>query len=216
MEGIDKNADGDTTDAGEQITVIDTTADTSWVPVGDNSTDNDTTRFTGIFEGNNHTIANFWVNVSSSSRVYAGLFGVTGGTVVIRNVGVVSGAIHAFSSTHSISGGLVGHSLSSLAITNCTFSVFGGVSSSSPSTIDAGGLVGHSLSPLTITNCTFSGSGGVFANANSGGLVGFSEDTSIITSRGLFLDRLGSLLLVLILVVSRCFYCFFDDHPFLF
>ena len=80
MEGIDKNADGDTTDIGEQITVIDTTADTSWMPIGDNSTNNDTTRFTGIFEGNNHTIANLWVNISSSTNdIYAGLFGVTGG-----------------------------------------------------------------------------------------------------------------------------------------
>ena len=52
MEGIDKNADGDTVDPGEKVTVIlaviDTTADTSWVPVGDSSSN----AFTGTFEGN--------------------------------------------------------------------------------------------------------------------------------------------------------------------
>ncbi len=94
MVGIDTNADGDTTDAGERIIVIDigTGKDTSWVPIGDNSTNDDISRFTGNFEGNNHTIANLWVNFSSLGDTNAGLFGATGGTVVIRNVGVISGS----------------------------------------------------------------------------------------------------------------------------
>ena len=50
-------------------TVIDTSKDTSWVPIGDNSTDDAASRFTGIFEGNNHTIANLWVNFLVVSRV---------------------------------------------------------------------------------------------------------------------------------------------------
>ena len=131
--GFDKNADGDTRDAGERITVIDIGMgkDKSWLPVGDNSTNSNASQFTGNFEGNNRTIANLWVNVSSSGNTHAGLFGVTGGTVVIRNVGVISGSIHSSSSassSSSLSGGLVAHqSAGALTITNSYFSGSGGV-----------------------------------------------------------------------------------------
>ncbi len=180
MEGIDKNADGDTTDAGEQITVIDigTGKDKSWVPIGTVGTGKS---FTGTFEGNNHTIANLWMN---SSNVYTGLFGVTGGTVAIRNVGVISGLIHV-SSSNSGSGGLVGYSGSgsTLTITNSYFSGAGGVSSPYSASY-SGGLVGYSGSgsTLTITNSYFSGAGGVFSASGSGGLVGYSGSTLTITN----------------------------------
>ncbi len=167
--------------------VIDTGTgkDTSWMPIGDISDP-----FTSTFEGNNHTIANLWVNISSSSNsdVNAGLFGVTGGTVVIRNVGIISGSIHAYvaSSASAHSGGLVGDSStgSSLTITNCNFAGSGGISSSSILRFsDAGGLVGHIDGAVTITNCHFSGSAGVstFANlpSSTGGLVGFSGTSSL-------------------------------------
>ena len=165
--------------------VIDTGTgkDTSWMPIG-----NISDPFTSTFEGNNHTIANLWVNIASSTNnVYAGLFGVTGGTVVIRNIGVVSGSIHASvasSSTETTagSGGLVGLSLGpSLMIKNCSFSGSGGISSSSSAAghSDSGGLVNGNLGNLTITNCSFSGSGGISTVTNNissvGGLVGWSN-----------------------------------------
>ena len=199
--GIDKNADKDTKDAGEKVSVIDTGRgkDTSWVPIGDNSTRDDKNRFTGIFEGNNHTIANLWVNiVSSSGGVYAGLFGMTGGKVTIRNVGVISGSIHSSvhsndKSADSISGGLVGSAGDNVTITNSYFSGSGGVSSfffSSSSTgkySSSGGLVGYG--DVTIMNSYFSGSGGVssssssgpssYSSSSSGGLVGKGGTVSI-------------------------------------
>ena len=190
MEGIDKNADGDTTDTGEQIIVIDTKTgqDTSWVPIGDNSARTNTSRFTSTFEGNNHTIANLWVVVISSSDADAGLFGATGGTATIRNVGVISGSIHSSSSNNfSYSGGLVGSSASSfLTITNSYFSGSGGVSSSSsssPSSSSSGGLVGYG-NTVSITNSYFSG-GGVSsssASSSSGGLVGWAQSTLTVTN----------------------------------
>ena len=195
MEGIDKNADGDTTDTGEQIIVIDTKTgqDTSWVPIGDNSARTNTSRFTSTFEGNNHTIANLWVNITSSaaSDIYAGLFGVTGGVAIIRNVGVISGSIH--SSVHSndksasspYSGGLVGWSFNRLMITNSYFSGSGGVSSSSGSTSFSGGLVGRSYN-ITIMNSYFSGGGSVSSSSDfasySGGLVGYGRRILTITN----------------------------------
>ena len=187
MEGIDKNADGDTTDTGEKVTVIDTTADSSWVPIGDNSTNDDITRFTGIFEGNNHTIANLWVNISSSDNAHAGLFGVTGGTTVtIRNVSVISGSIHSSATSasgQSNAGGLVGLSTASLIISDCTFSGSLGVSTSN----NAGGVVGASVAPLIISNCTFLGSGDISSSnqsgSSAGGLVGWiSSSLTIINS----------------------------------
>ena len=165
--------------------VIDTGRDTSWVPIG-----NASAPFTSTFEGNNHTIANLWVNIASSTNdVYAGLFGVTGGTVVIRNIGVVSGSIHTSTSSSTTqvagvaeSGGLVGRSLGpSLMIKNCSFSGSGGISSSSSATghSNSGGLVSANLGNLTITNCSFSGSTGISTVTNSissvGGLVGWSN-----------------------------------------
>ncbi len=183
MIGIDTNADGDTTDNSmtdgfdKQVTVIDTGTgkDTSWMPIGDNLTVNDESRFTGIFEGNNHTIANLWVNGSFNR---AGLFGVIAGTVEIRNVGVISGSVHS-SSINPYSGSLVGTSVGSLMIVNSYFSGSGGVSASSgsPSSVFSGGLVGDSGGSLMIVNSYFSGSGGVSASSGSssvfsGGLVG--------------------------------------------
>ncbi len=193
MIGIDTNADGDTTDNSmtdgfdKQVTVIDTGTgkDTSWMPIGDDLTVNDESRFTGIFEGNNHTIANLWVN-GSFNRV--GLFGVIAGTVEIRNVGVISGSVHS-SSINPYSGSLVGTSVGSLMIVNSYFSGSGGVSASSgsPSSVFSGGLVGDSGGSLMIVNSYFSGSGGVSSSSGSsrvysGGLVGNSVGSLMIVN----------------------------------
>ncbi len=194
---LDANTNGQidkttVTIAGVMHTVIDIDSDkdTSWVPVGD-----DASRFTGTFEGNGHTIANLWVNVSSSSRVLGGLFGVIDGTVAIRNVGVVSGGVTSSSSdSSSDSGGLVGVSVNTLAITNSYFSGEGGVSSSSGSSSYSGGLVGFSSDSLTITNSYFFGSAGVSSSTSyyssySGGLVGFSS--SSLTIRNSYFSSFG-------------------------
>ncbi len=172
--------------AGKTHTVIaiGTGKDKSWVPIGTVGTGNS---FTGTFEGNNHTIANLWVNISSSvsanSAIYAGLFGVTGNGMSIRNVGVISGSIHASSSSSftSYSGGLVGYSNSTVSITNSYFSGTGGVSSSSSSSSSSsysGGFVGSYKGTVSITNSYFSGTDGVSASSRSGGLVGSYRGTT--------------------------------------
>ena len=174
--------------AGKTHTVIDTGTgqDKSWVPIGDNLTNDDESRFTGTFEGNHHTIANLWVHVSAKNGddLYAGLFGYTSGRITIRNVGIISGSIHSSSTAFSSSGGLVGRGRA-LSITNSYFSGVGGVSSSSYASY-SGGLVGRSDSSLTITNCAFSGSGGVSSSSDSfsssGGLVGRGRALSITNS----------------------------------
>ncbi len=191
MVGIDTNDDD------KQMTVIDTGMgkDTSWMPIGHDifyvdsfPNSGKTTQFRGIFEGNHHTVENLWVNVAGRG----GLFGVTSGTVEIRNVGVISGSIHSFlrSFPTANSGGLVGHSDGSLTIINSYFSGPGGVFSANTANggafICSGGLVGHSDGSLTIINSYFSGSGGIFsassssASPSSGGLVGYSDGSLTI------------------------------------
>ncbi len=191
---LDVNGNGEidktmVTVASESHRVIDVNEDASWSPVGDNSTDDDASRFTGTFEGNGNTIANLWVNTSSSGDVYAGLFGATGGSAEIRNVGVISGGV----SSSSSSGGLVGRSDSSLTIRNSYFSGSGGVSSSSLADDSfSGGLMGFaSSSSLTIRNSYFSGSGGVSSSSSvdlssSGGLVGSSFSSSLTITNSYF------------------------------
>ena len=177
---LDTNNNGiiDTTTvsvAGKTHMVIDTGVgkDTSWMPIGDGSKDGRSrfsrSQFTGTFEGNNYTIANLWVNISSSSNAYAGLFGfVSGPSVEIRNLGIIFGSVHSSSSASSRSGGLVGYSFRSLTITNSYFSGVGGISSSSSSSSSrSGGLVGYSNGDLTITNSYFSGVGGVSSSSSS-------------------------------------------------
>ncbi len=184
---IDKNTDGDKDDAGERITVIDISMDTSWIPIG---AVGDGNRFTGTFDGNNHTIANVWVNSSTED---AGLFGVVDGGM-IRNVEIISGSIYADRATDfNFVGGLVGLVYGSLTISECTFSGLGGVFSSSAES-RSGGLVGR-VNPstgtsLVIINSIFSGSAGVSSYSthstnspssySSGGLVGYSENSLVI------------------------------------
>ncbi len=207
---FDINADNDSTDKGEELTVIDITIDKSWEPIGTQSEP-----FTAIFDGNDHTITNLWVNVSTPQ---AGFFGRTAGNVHIKNIGVTSGSIYSSSnsSSHAYSGGLVGYFKSraneetedSLTITNSYFCSRGGILSFSPLDIGSasysGGLVGYfegrsgTQSSLTITNSYFIGNKGVYAsssmnptpsyrsgdttNAYSGGLVGyFAAPSSSLT-----------------------------------
>ena len=169
----------ETTDADDkQMTVIDITKDESWEPIDS---------FAGTFEGNNHSIANLWVNVISGN---AGLFGTTSGTVVISNVRIISGSIYSSDSEGSFSGGLVGFG-ATVHIINSYFSGAGGVSSSAavaPSShFYSGGLVGSGTT-VNITNSYFSGAGGVYSSSSSsfdsysGGLVGSGSAVDITNS----------------------------------
>ena len=71
-------------------------SDAGWTPIGghadpgdDNATDND---FSATFEGNDHTISNLYINLSTTGANggnYAGMFADLAATGVIRNVGLV-------------------------------------------------------------------------------------------------------------------------------
>ncbi|KPJ65118.1 MAG: hypothetical protein AMJ43_11385, partial [Coxiella sp. DG_40] len=126
--------------------------------------------FTGVFDGNGHTISNF--TYTSSAINYIGLFGyVEGPNAEIRGVGLVDPNIDAGTGDHV--GSLVG-SLKNGTITNCN-SIDGSVSGDGY----VGGLVGE-ISYSTVSNsyatCNVSGYSDV------GGLEGQNHYSTVSNS----------------------------------
>jgi hypothetical protein len=86
----------------------------AFVPIG-----NPNARFTGIFDGNSYEIKGMHVNTSSSTDVYAGLFGYVDGAQ-IRNLGVVDSTATAtgISANHAYAGGIIGYAGNATTIEN--------------------------------------------------------------------------------------------------
>ena len=130
-----------------------------WTPVGDNSTDDDSSRFTGTLDGRDYMISDLRVNITED---YGGLFGYTGEHAEIRSVGLSGLNVMAGEN----SGGLVGYNNGSISNSYST----GTVSSTTGHTI--GGLVGFNNGSISSSYST--------ATANSaingvGGLMGFNN-----------------------------------------
>ena len=143
-------------------------ADDPWTPIGNN---NNSTHFTGIFDGDNHTISGLYIETTGS---YQGLFGyVSNGT--IKNL-TVKGAVIG----HGYVGGIVGHLYSTTSekgmIVNCSFvgTIEGGGTGSSDQSV--GGIVGYNHGG-TVKECRNSGTvycGSMYA----GGIAGQNEGKS--------------------------------------
>jgi hypothetical protein len=117
--------------------------------------------FTGVFDGNGHTISNF--NYTSTYTDYVGLFGYVRG--VIKNLGLIDPNVNA--GTGDCVGSLIGQ-VSGGAITGCY--VKGGRISGDNY---VGGLVGYNGG--TITNCYSTAS--VLGYRYVGGLMGSNSGT---------------------------------------
>ena len=120
--------------------------------------------FTGVFDGNGHTISNF--TCTSTGTDYIGLFGYVTGE--IKNLGVIDPNVNA--GTGISVGSLVG--INSGRITNCYVK-----GSSVTGHLYVGGLVGYNYDG-TISNCYVEG-GSVSGDSYVGGLVG--ENDGIIS-----------------------------------
>ena len=146
-------------------TSLDATSILSWTPIGTDGQDNirnSGNGFTGVFAGLGNTISNLMVNTGSYN--YAGLFGVSSGT--IRDIGMVGGAV----SGGQYAGGLVGWNGSGGTISNSYAT--GAVNSTNKY---IGGLVGENDG--TITNAYATGAvSGIF---DVGGLVGYNYGGAI-------------------------------------
>jgi len=122
---------------------------------------NDTTPFTGIFNGNGHSISHF---TYSSSITNAGLFGIIASNGVIRNINMIEPNVSTESGTYSFVGALAGY-LDLGTVENCSAENL----SVSGSGWYVGGLVGYNLNGGIIKCST---SGNVTGLSFTGGLVG--------------------------------------------
>ena len=157
-----------------------------FAPIGSD----DSSAFTGVFDGNGCAVKNLYINITSDSTVYAGLFGYNHGT--IKNLGIVDGNVTTTSS-HAFAGGIVGdnrgmiencYNTGTMSVTSTLFSAFvGGIVGFNGGTIRdcyntgavsafsisseacAGGIAGYNYSDTTIENCYNTGT--VTATATS-------------------------------------------------
>ena len=131
-----------------------------WMPIG-----NVGSKYSAIFDGNGHTIANLFIDRSSTG--YVGLFGYTTDTSAVRNVGLVDANVTGQNDT----GALIGSAYGTVDFAYSTGSVSGASK--------VGGLVGNSAATIqrsySTANVTSIGIGIGARVGNVGGLVGSSD-----------------------------------------
>ena len=177
-----------------------TAGNTGWEPIG-----TETDPFTGIFDGNDHTTSNLYIN-RQVMTFHAGLFGFIKGassvapatleSLNLRDVNV------KIDGDRSILGGLVGvvSSNSNIMLCSVTGTVF---ASSDDDSTQGGGLVGansgsitscYATGDVTITSTSADGSyGGGLVGGNSGsGSITASYATGDVTATG-SVARIGGL-----------------------
>ncbi|WP_219137188.1 YDG domain-containing protein, partial [Janthinobacterium sp. UMAB-60] len=127
----------------------------TFVPVGASTA----APFTGTFDGAGHVISGLVVNRPGTD--YAGLFGATSSTAIVRNVGLEGGSITGKDAT----GALVGNNAGIVSGNYSTASVTGST--------DVGGLVGNNSGAVSNSYA----SGTVSGVTDVGGLVGLNSGT---------------------------------------
>jgi hypothetical protein len=127
--------------------------------------------FTGVFDGNGHSILNLTIDANETGNASIGLFGCIGQGGIVKNLGIEEMTIIHIVGSSDFVGGLCGRNYYG-SITNCysTGSLAGNY-------YEAGGLCGENYHG-TITD-SFS-SAAVTGNYQTGGLCGFNMFGSII------------------------------------
>ena len=155
---FDSNGDGQVDSSDEYWN-----SGSGWLPIGSSSSGFNTT-----FDGSGHTIANLFINRSSTN--YAGLFGYISSSAEIRNVGLVSADVYG----QDYVGSLVGDNLGTIEASYATAILTG--------RSYVGGLVGRNYSqnttPQDILGSIKASYAAVTATSSSqsgGGLVGYNQ-----------------------------------------
>ena len=178
LKKVGTGVDGWTLSANYIMTADINMTGQSWTPIGDEINWQNPKHFTGVFDGNGHTITGLTIN---SAESYQGLFGYVGnydipGAVVknveLRDCNITGGSYYV--------GGLVGYNNNG-TVQNCSVTGASTISSSvgSGDYCYLGGIVGKSNSG-TVKNCYVAGSGTVTGSGYYiGGIVGNSDDDTI-------------------------------------
>ena len=137
-----------------------------WMPIGNNITASNATRFQGIFDGNNKIITGLAINRQENN--YQGLFGYTQGAT-IKNLGIVNCNIAG----GEYVGGLAGFNDDSIIEKCYSAGTVSGI-------YYIGGLIGWNNN-ATITNSYTTGTttGSIGNNGHVGGLVGWNDNSTI-------------------------------------
>ena len=126
-------------------------------------------QFTGIFDGNSHTINKLY----SRSSGNVGLFRELSSGGIIRNVGVTEAGVYGGYGNTDYVGGLVGRNGGTITASYATGSADGG----GGNTDYVGGLVGRNTGTITASYATGSADGGDGNTNYVGGLVGRNGGT---------------------------------------
>ena len=161
------------------------TSGTGWTPLGGHT--NSATAFSATFEGNDYTVSNLYINLSTtgdSEGNYVGLFGDLAATATIRNVGLVDPNVAnaragaGFSRTGALAGRNNGGTVSGSYVS-------GGVVTGNQGTVAAvaypmtGCLLGYSQGTVSdsYATCAATATGTDDAFDRAGGLVGWNAGT---------------------------------------
>lgn len=148
---------------GDEALIKELTTGSGFIPIGNGLTNS----FQGIFEGNNKTIANLYINNNIVGKVI-GLFGdITDAT--ISNLSVEGKIV---SNVRSVRSGIIGRASGTNKITNLVNYVN---VSSNQNEWDVGGIVGANFDTLEITNVKNYGK--LNGGRNTGGVVGYNKGT---------------------------------------
>ena len=139
-------------------------------------------QYTTVFDGNGYTIAN--LNINNSTRDgRIGMFGIlSGGSAVIRSVGLISPTVRAAGEL-SIAGALVGQMQGGAKVYAAYVS--GGAVTSDNSDSYVGGLVGNAKDANTSIRASYNRGAAVRANSTNtyaGGLAGHMEGNASLTA----------------------------------
>jgi hypothetical protein len=138
----------------------------AWTPVG-----NSTTRFTGEFDGDSHTISNLTCILATVEEGYAGLFGAirgleNGPRPVIRNLGITSGEVEGYAYVGAICGSVARYS----SIISCYNEGVEITAHDGP----GGGICGLLYEYSEMIDCYNNGTVVSYSETNTGGLAGSS------------------------------------------
>lgn len=116
-----------------------------WIPIGSYSNS-----FTGVLDGNGHTITGLVINNSQSREMFdgVGLIGTNNG--IVRNLGMENISVTNTSTINAQAGGIVGYNDFDGEITNCYVSGNSSIKTNAYSSY-SGGIAGYSTG--AISNC---------------------------------------------------------------
>ena len=150
-----------------------------WIPIGNNNTGNEATRFSAIFEGNGHTISHLRV---ARDPAFIGLFGYIGRAGLVRNLALTDVDVRYMRTVGNSAdiGSLAGRSDGTIVAVSAGGSVDAANSSGS-----IGGLVGvtnGATSTIVASSSSTTVNGGIDSHKSIGGLVGENIDGRIVAS----------------------------------